>query len=81
MSKKSVGLAIFLGIFGFGGFYAAGFKKGLILFAAVAIVGALIANVISPDLVLIANIGSVYMSYKWAKEHNEALPMIGNGQA
>lgn len=80
MSKKSVGLAIFLGIFGFGGFYAAGFKKGLLLFAAVAIVGALIANFISPNLSFITTIASVYVSYKWVSEHNAALPM-GKGQA
>ena len=80
MSKKSVGLAIFLGIFGFGGFYAASFKKGLILFAAVAIVGALIANFISPDLSLITTIASVYVSYKWVSEYNAALP-AGNRQA
>lgn len=75
MSKKSVGLAIFLGIFGFGGFYAAGFKKGLMLFAAVAIIGALIANFISPNLSLITTIASVYLSYKWVNDHNAALPL------
>ena len=73
MSKKNIAIAVALGIFGFGGFYAAGLKKGLLLFIAIAIGGALISNFISPGLAIVATIASVYFSYKWASEHNAAL--------
>lgn len=78
MSKKNVGVAVFLGVFGFGGFYAAGLKKGALLFIAIAVIMWVISNFISPDIAIIGNVASAYISYKWAKEHNEALPAGGN---
>ncbi|MDD3159139.1 MAG: hypothetical protein VB133_06240 [Anaeromusa sp.] len=73
MSKKNIAIAVVLGIFGFGGFYAAGLKKGLLLFIGIAIGGALISNFISPEMAIIATIASVYFSYKWASDYNAAL--------
>nr|WP_320147357.1 phospho-N-acetylmuramoyl-pentapeptide-transferase [uncultured Anaeromusa sp.] len=80
MSKKSIAIAVVLGIFGFGGFYAAGLKKGLLLFVAISVLGLLISNFVSPGLAIIATLASVYVSYKWASEHNAALA-LGKEQA
>ncbi len=74
MSKKNVGIAVFLGVFGLGGFYAAGFKKGLLLFVALSLIMWVIINFISPDIAIIGNVASAYISYKWAKDHNAVLP-------
>ncbi len=73
MSKKSTAVAVILGIFGFGGFYAAGLKKGLILFVATCII-CWVCGQVSPSISMIGNVVSIYMSYKWVKEYNAALP-------
>ena len=73
MRKKSTMMAILLGIFGFGGFYAAGFKKGLMLFLGTSILIWFLASFLSPDFSPIGTIVSVYVSYKWTLEYNAAL--------
>ena len=79
MAKKSVAVAVILGVFGFGGFYAAGLKKGLLLFLVTCII-CWVGALASQSAAILGNVVCVCVSYKWAKEYNESLSG-GSGQA
>ena len=73
MSKKSVGLAVVLGLFAIGFFYVGGFKKGLIAFIAASIVSWLIASAVSLEAAIVVNLVCAFICYKWAEEYNAAV--------
>jgi len=65
-------IAMVLALFSLGGFYAAGLKKGAMLFFGLWILGLVLMQV-SDSLLPIVTIASFYITYKWTKEHNDAV--------
>ena len=69
MDKKSMVVAILLSFFlAAGGFYAAGLKKGLILFIGTIVVAWALAQV-SPSAAIVGNL----IAYKWVQEYNNGV--------
>lgn len=70
VQPKSMTIAMLLAFFlNAGGFYAAGLKKGAMLFFGCWILGIILMQV-SPMLAPITNIVSCFVTYKWLKEIN-----------
>ena len=73
MAKKSMVVAILLSFFlAAGGFYAAGLKKGLILFIGTCVVDWLLAQA-APSAAIVGNLIACFITYKWVQEHNNAV--------
>ena len=70
VQPKSMVVAMILAfLLNAGGFYAAGAKKGAMLFFGCWILGIILMQV-SPTLAPITNIVSCFVTYKWLKEIN-----------
>lgn len=70
VQPKSMVVAMILAfLLNAGGFYAAGAKKGAMLFFGCWILGIILMQV-SPMLAPITNIVSCFVTYKWLKEIN-----------
>ena len=73
VQPKSMTIAMLLAFFlNAGGFYAAGLKKGAMLFFGCWIVSLLLMQV-SVYLTPIVTIASLYITYQWVKEHNSGV--------
>ena len=73
VQPKSMVVAMILAILlNAGGFYAAGAKKGAMLFFGCWIVSLLLMQV-SVYLTPIVTIASLYITYQWVKEHNSGV--------
>ena len=73
MDKKSMVVAILLSFFlAAGGFYAAGLKKGLILFIGKIVVAWALAQV-SPSAAIVGNLIACFITYKWVQEYNNGV--------
>lgn len=73
MAKKSMVVAILLSFFlAAGGFYAAGLKKGLILFIGTIVVAWALAQV-SPSAAIVGNLFACFITYKWVQEYNNGV--------
>ena len=71
MSKKNTVVAAILGFFVLGLFYSTGLnKKGVVAVLGLGVVNWIVANFISTEVSILANLVGVYLGYKWASEHN-----------